>query len=590
MIKRPSLEILPIAYKNNRVYSPIPNEAHADQFSTISTASTKVNKDGYIETIGVNEPQIDWRNSYQIPYRNLLIDTVNFNGITFGAGVTASINTDDTTPLGNTVAEDKGLLLDISLSGTTNHQITQDLTEALTVGETYTASVWIKTSFTSPFQIAYYNSGSAVISDTLIPEGTGDWEKLTYTFTVPSGVVSTPNIRFNGSSNGADGDNYQLWGMQLEVGSNSTEYQPRGNYGYYYDNSVSDCPCLILEDERINTADYGQTFNNALWVESNLTKEYNKAIAPNGLNEATKITISGASTSSTLVNFGTIDLNSDAVVSLFVKKDTAQYILIDVQGVYGVTFDFLNEAVFPLGAVDNYGVEKYNDGWFRIWFYKASTGAGSQTYSIRFSDGVGVFGFSGGDSPIGKSAYIWGAQATIGTYPVNYIPNDTSGSVTKARANFSNGAMDFTKDYFDTSAGISVVLELAPSYINASGTSVVPLLVRNQTNTDYIGFGSSAGYWRNRIQIGGTAILDTHIQTEPTFSGTQKIYVGANQFGFYNGANGTNTDSGTNDCSVINNIENTSWYGFETTGQWRVKRFRVWNEKLPETTLQELTR
>lgn len=471
-LSKPNFSLIPSAKKAGKLYSPIPSNGDGDFTFARNSVATFTNKDGYLETAPIDVPRLDYRGTEEVPNKNLLLYSEQFDNSGW-TKVSSTIETNTEISPDGTMTADKWSRTTVS-----NNRLQQNTTKSATATK-YSLSVYAKKInedyfsmrmgglYPARVDVIFNLSSGTIVSENAIAftdlvssityVGNG-WYRcsvsaITDATTSLSSLFSAsdnPLAQVDGAGT-SDNASVFLWGAQLELGAEATSYQKRFFADTVLISNLLTCPELLLEERRINTADYGQTFNNAVWIESNLTKEYNKAIAPNGLNEATKITISGASTSSTLVNYGTINLNSDAVVSLFVKKDTAQYILIDVQGVYGVTFDFLNEEVFPLGAVDNYGVEKYNDGWFRIWFYKSSTGAGSQTYSIRFSDGTGVFGFPSGDSPIGKSAYIWGAQATIGTYPVNYIPNNGAGSVTR-EADLCYGAG--TVDTFNSSEGV----------------------------------------------------------------------------------------------------------------------------------------
>lgn len=63
---RPSLALIPSAYNTSKIYSAIPSNGDGDFEFLRSTVGSRINKDGFIESIGINTPRLDFSN--KCPY------------------------------------------------------------------------------------------------------------------------------------------------------------------------------------------------------------------------------------------------------------------------------------------------------------------------------------------------------------------------------------------------------------------------------------------------------------------------------------------------------------------------------------------
>jgi len=63
---RPSLSLIPSAYKTSKIYSAIPSNGDGDFEFLRSTIGSRVNEDGFIENVGINTPRLDFSN--KCPY------------------------------------------------------------------------------------------------------------------------------------------------------------------------------------------------------------------------------------------------------------------------------------------------------------------------------------------------------------------------------------------------------------------------------------------------------------------------------------------------------------------------------------------
>jgi len=60
MSTKPSLALIPSAYKASKVYSVLPNDGTGDFDFSRATLATRINKDGLIETVGSNVPRLNY--------------------------------------------------------------------------------------------------------------------------------------------------------------------------------------------------------------------------------------------------------------------------------------------------------------------------------------------------------------------------------------------------------------------------------------------------------------------------------------------------------------------------------------------------
>jgi hypothetical protein len=121
-------------------------------------------------------------------------------------------------------------------------------------------------------------------------------------------------------------------------------------------------------------------------------------------------------------------------------------------------------------GVSNYGIEDYDNGWYRIWA-ELSTISGATNYFQIYPDISGT-----------NSIYIYGAQAEQdATYPTSYMP--TYGvSQTRLKDNFDSSA-DFT-NFFGNNQGTI--------YIETDKR----LFENLPSNEEFIGFKDQTKYWR----------------------------------------------------------------------------------------------
>jgi hypothetical protein len=226
------------------------NGTIGDMSVTRATTATRVNSSGLIENVAVNAPRIDYSNGscpsiLVEPQRtNLVLRSEELNVTPWSS---AGINV---TP--NTIISPSGLLNADTITGDGNLTLHQTFQTNISYvsGSTYTFSVYVKkgtndfiqislpnnTFFSLRFANFDINTGvignvSAGVTASILNAGNG-WYRCIVTSTASATITSTISLVLITSSTSIRNENNSLntsvnvWGAQLEAGTNATSYIP----------------------------------------------------------------------------------------------------------------------------------------------------------------------------------------------------------------------------------------------------------------------------------------------------------------------------------------------------------------------------
>ena len=239
-----SLILIPSAVKDGKVYSQRPENGDGDfTFSRASTA-TRVNENGLIESVGSNEPRLDYSGGASCPSlllepqrTNLITHSEDINSISGLSKIGASIDANVTTsPEGLLNAS---LLKEDSSNG--SHFAYKDFN--LTNGATYTISIFAKANgenrrlrfgdggvgWSSGFS-SYFNLFNGTVSGDGVMENYGNgWYRCSVVGTTNATasrliVYSTLNTQTSYQGDGVSG--VYLYGFQIEEASYPSSYIP----------------------------------------------------------------------------------------------------------------------------------------------------------------------------------------------------------------------------------------------------------------------------------------------------------------------------------------------------------------------------
>jgi hypothetical protein len=214
------------------------------------------------------------------------------------------------------------------------------------------------------------------------------------------------------------------------------------------------CPELLIEGERENLLTYSEQFNNAYWINSNITITPNAISAPNNTLTADLILEDNTTASHGLAS-GLINFISGITYSLsfYVKNITngrgffqiAFFQITAGNNNAYVNFDIQNgQVTFESNAVGK--IENVGNGFYRCSLIVTSGKTYTERANARLITNGNANAFENYLGNTSKGIYIWGAQLEEGSYPTSYIPTTTA-SVTRPQDTNSSD-IAFTGDGF----------------------------------------------------------------------------------------------------------------------------------------------
>ena len=224
--------------------------------------------------------------------------------------------------------------------------------------------------------------------------------------------------------------------------------------------------------------------------------------------------------------------------------------------------------------LDDVLIESVGNGWYRVTLVYTQGTTLVRIYPAYSNGSVST----GTDDGI----YIQNAQLEAASYATSYIP--TSGSaVTRVAEHIALTLPN--ADSFSSSNGFSVISKYGIGAAGAGTSS--PFLFFNVASNTYIGFGSTNERLRCRINLSGTAYLNT--QSNALRTQDNSLFISCDSSGWSQGANGTTNFTGSNDTSVIDKLASISVNAYEIYGIIKIKELLIYNTRLTNAELEALT-
>lgn len=315
---------------------------------------------------------------------------------------------------------------------------------------------------------------------------------------------------------------------------------------------------LKLEPLRSNLITYSSDFSDAPWYKSSATSVLSDIKSPDG--SLSSYEVEGLDGGAGVFHFITVSTNTEYTFSFYARRS-------DLTNAYYRVYSNTNgtNIVTPTSYYD----EINSDEWKRV----------SVTFNSGTSTSIRVYICS-----IVGGAIVWGAQLEQASYPTSYIP--TQGSIgTRVDEDMTLILPDNAS--FNSSNGFSVISKFGIGNAG-SGTSAPFIYFNDDTGNTYMGFGSNSTNLRCRLNLSGTAYLNTQANAPRTQENSLFISCDAN--GWSQGANGVTNDTGNNDASVYDKLSNIIYVSSELYGIIRIKELSVYNTRLTNAELQALTK
>ena len=205
------------------------------------------------------------------------------------------------------------------------------------------------------------------------------------------------------------------------------------------------------EPERTNSAIYNRDVSNAAWIVSRATKGTTAVIAPGGRSNTTSEIIEDSTASSTHLAYQSHSYTSGVQYceSIFVKRGvgTRNFTIRTASTTYGETsgldVDLSDGSVLgTYGTPDAYGVEAFENDWYRVWVTDTATATVSNNTIIQLYNG-GI-SYSGDGS---SSLHMWGLQKEVGSRPSTVIYTEGSSATRTATDDVKLNPSGITNDF-----------------------------------------------------------------------------------------------------------------------------------------------
>lgn len=238
---KPKLALIPSGYKQDKIYSILPNDGSGDFTFVRDSEAARVNEDGLIEVVDVDVPRLDYSNSCPA----LLIEPESTNSLEYSEDITNWSTGGTITTTANQTISPSGEF-NADLMDITNSQANYILQIVTPYTGKATYSVFVKKGDIDEFSLrtieasgidSYINfnfdtqtfSSISGDADDYGYETYGDW----YRVWLKSTYSSTGNIacRVGGAVGGGTGNTFYVWGLQFEKGNDLTSYIPNLSTG-----------------------------------------------------------------------------------------------------------------------------------------------------------------------------------------------------------------------------------------------------------------------------------------------------------------------------------------------------------------------
>jgi len=221
-VNNPILALIPSGYKEDKVYSVLPNDGTGDFAFIRGSKGTRVRKDGLVEEVGVGTndiPRLDWYND-ECP--SLLLEPTRTNhainnksmdtySAVSGSSPNPTLTADyDIAPDGTKTAT----RLQTTVTGSDYSLIEFPTTS--TGNGTYFGSVWVKSNTGVNQDISFYGNTSSITKHTITPQ----WTRISVEATRGSGSNKYIYIGTWTSQHSTSADiDISVWGGQVEIDS-----------------------------------------------------------------------------------------------------------------------------------------------------------------------------------------------------------------------------------------------------------------------------------------------------------------------------------------------------------------------------------
>ena len=271
------------------------------------------------------------------------------------------------------------------------------------------------------------------------------------------------------------------------------------------DGVVNGCPSHLLEPSSTNITPYSSDFTQ--WNSLRTTQSNNSSISPDGTLNAGKIVMTSDTGDHTVYDLLSVTSGLDYTSSVFIKRGNGiadwKYFQLKFGGGFlsdsGIVVDVHNGVITHNNNLNDYGIDNYGNGWYRVYITATSNGStGYSGSSISFNEipngfDLNIVGNTNAD------VYVWGSQFEQNSHKTSYIP--TSGSAVTRVAETANGAGDAST--FNDSEGV-LMAEISALDNDDSVFREISLAL-DGSNRITLGYNDSLNTIFTEIKVGNVA-------------------------------------------------------------------------------------
>jgi hypothetical protein len=392
--------MIPSGYKEDVVYSVIPETGAGDLSFTRASNGTRINSAGLVEVCPWNLM------SYSEQFDNAF-----WNKATSGSATFVVTANQTTAPNGTNTAD----LVSITRSATS------ELAAIYTsVGQgigTFKNTIWLKAKDNSNVgkTIDLWSWESATRGYTKITL-TADWVRYEQDTTVFTGSASElfdfGLLPITYSTSTTLAVEFYAWGGQSNIGSTAKPYfltTDRLNVPRLtYQNGGGGCPSLLLEKQSTNIMLYSEDLTQSNWTKANASITANNTTSPDGTQNADKVVEDTANSAHGIYQSATITSGVSWTWSGFFKAAGRTKFRLYAQSASTpyVEFNLSNGTIISTSGSVTGSIESMGNGWYRC-IATATTSGTTGYFNIAIADASGNVSYTGDGT---SGLFVWGAQ------------------------------------------------------------------------------------------------------------------------------------------------------------------------------------
>jgi hypothetical protein len=343
---------------------------------------------------------------------------------------------------------------------------------------------------------------------------------------------------------------------------------------------------LLVEEQRTNIALQSNGFDTS-WTNTESVETANQATAPDGTNSGWKLVNTAVSQGHNI--FQSVAWTAvTTTVSVFVKYLDHRWVGIRM-GAAGNQFfgswDLQNSVVGSVTAGATIGMQAFGNGWYRLTLTATLTSAGGANLIIGLNnaDAVALTTYTG----TGTGIYIFGAQVEVGAFPTSYIPT-TSATVTRSADVASITGTNFSS-WYRQDEGTLYAEGSVP--VGVSGARALAS-ISNGTNNERIIIGHNGTTAANGLVVDGNTSQTSFTVTANSFPPGERKKVAlaykVDDFGFTTVPGTTVEQDSSGTLPTVDRLQIGNAPG-RTEPNQPIRRLTYWPQRLPNTTLQQIT-